>query len=273
MYLAINYSPAAARLIRSGQINIDCLKTPNWDWMIAEASNLRPVAIHFNLEAGNDNLAEVDWDRVSQQMHATNTPFINLHLDARQTYYPAYKVDTREASEVEVVREVIFSDVGKAMTHFDANQVIIENSPYQGIEENTMELCIQPGLINHLVQETGCGLLLDISHAIITAKYLGIKPDEYLSSLPIHRIKELHFAGMHFNQSTGMWMDHLSIQEEDWHWLDWVLARILSGEWSAPWLLAFEYGGVGEPFEWRTNPEVIAEQVPLLYEHMKALSD
>jgi uncharacterized protein (UPF0276 family) len=273
MYLAINYSPAAARLIQSGQINIDYLKTPNWDWMIAEAQALRPVAVHFNLEAGNDNLAEVDWNKVRQQLLTTNTPYVNLHLDSRQTYYPAFKVDTRIQSEVKVVSEVIFTDISKVTKHFGPDRVIIENSPYQGVEGNTMDLCIQPNLITQVIQETGCGLLLDISHAIITAKYLHIRPEEYISSLPVHRIKELHFAGMHYNPSTGQWSDHLSIQDEDWQYLDWALEHIRFGEWSTPWLLAFEYGGVGEPFEWRSHPEVIAEQVPRLYEHIKLLQD
>jgi hypothetical protein len=52
-----------------------------------------------------------------------------------------------------------------------------------------------------------------------------------------------------------------------------VLNRIHTGEWNSPWLLAFEYGGVKEPVEWRSNPEVIIEQVPELYEHIKFLND
>ena len=52
--------------------------------------------------------------------------------------------------------------------------------------------------------------------------------------------------------------------------LDWVLERIKSGQWASPWLLAFEYGGVGEKFAYRSNPQVIEEQVPQLYERVKA---
>ena len=29
-----------------------------------------------------------------------------------------------------------------------------------------------------------------------------------------------------------------------------------------PWLVAFEYGGIGPNFEWRSESAVIAEQVP-----------
>jgi hypothetical protein len=78
----------------------------------------------------------------------------------------------------------------------------------------------------------------------------------------------MHFAGIH--HIKGQWIDHLSIMKRDWRWLDWVLTRIQSGEWSTPWLLAFEYGGVGAEFEWRNKSKVIAEQVPRLRERLKS---
>jgi uncharacterized protein (UPF0276 family) len=273
MQLAINYSHAAARLVQSGQIDIDTFKTPDWDWLVSEASQLKPVAVHFTLEAGNDNLRLVDWDKVRHLSQITGTPYINLHLDARQMYYPDFSVDTANASEVDQVVKTIISDVKGVAERFGPERVIIENSPYREVEGNTMRLCVQPDMITHVIKETGCGLLLDISHAIISANSLGIGPDEYISKLPLKEVKEMHFAGIQRNQITGQWMDHVSIQESDWHWLDWVLDRVHSGDCGAPKLLAFEYGGVGEPFEWRSSAEVILEQVPMLYKHIKFLND
>jgi uncharacterized protein (UPF0276 family) len=226
--------------------------------------------VHFTLEAGNGGLSTVDWERVKQLSKTTGTPYINLHLDARQGYYPEYSVDTMNGAEVEKVLNIMLSDVRLAVKHFGPERVIVENSPYQGEEGSTMCLCIQPALISQVVEETGCGLLLDISHAIITARSLGLDPAEYMSQLPVHAVKELHFAGIHHNQTSGRWMDHLSILEEDWCWLDWVLSQIHAGKWNHPWLLAFEYGGVGEPFKWRSNPQVMAEQVPRLYRLVKS---
>jgi uncharacterized protein (UPF0276 family) len=271
MFLGINYSPAAAHLVQTGVIDVDFFKTPNWDWMVTEAAKIRPVAIHFNLEAGNGSLDKVDWDEVEQQLDVTRTPYVNLHLDARQCYYPEFQTITEDPAQVEAVSKVILSDVAGVVEHFGPRRVIIENSPYQGIEGNTMRLCVLPELISRVVDETGCGLLLDISHAVITASYLGIEPAQYLARLPVQQIKEMHFAGIHKNDITGQMVDHLSILEENWCWLDWVLKQIQTSHWGMPWLLAFEYGGVGEPFKWRTNPQVIAEQVPLLYDHLQRM--
>jgi uncharacterized protein (UPF0276 family) len=271
MYLAINYSPAAANLVQSGDITIDYFKTPDWDWIVNKASLLKPVAVHFGLEAGNGSLDQVDWDLIRHLRELTNTPYVNIHVDARQCYYPDFPVNTAKKDAVEIVTKVILSDVMALVNRFGADRVIIENSPYQGFEGNTMRLCIMPDLLRRVVEETGCGFLLDISHAVIAANTLGLNPNEYIVNLPVRMLKELHFAGIHLDKASGQLSDHLSILEENWQWLDWVLAQTRSGDWGIPWLLAFEYGGVGEPFTWRSNPQVIAEQVPILYEHLKQL--
>ncbi|MFZ2097812.1 MAG: hypothetical protein WAV05_14365 [Anaerolineales bacterium] len=66
MHLAINNSHPAARLVQAGAIEVVFFKVPDWVWIIAEARELRPVAVHFKLEVGNDGLSTVDWDRVRQ---------------------------------------------------------------------------------------------------------------------------------------------------------------------------------------------------------------
>jgi uncharacterized protein (UPF0276 family) len=269
MYLAINYSPAAASLVKSGQINIDYFKTPNWNWMVAEAGQLRPLAIHFNLEAGNGGLDEVDWQSVKSLAAATHTPYINLHLDSRGECFPDIPVNTTRQADADRLFGQILADIGKVTMEIGAERLIVENSPFRNEPGKTLRPCVEPGMITRIIEETGCGFLLDISHAIIAAHYLGMEDEDYFYQLPVQRIKEMHFAGIH--AIDGLLTDHLSIQEQDWHRLDWVLAHLQSGEWGMPWLLAFEYGGVGEPFKGRSNPEVIAEQVPLLYDHLRLL--
>jgi len=63
------------------------------------------------------------------------------------------------------------------------------------------------------------------------------------------------FEGIH--RLNGQWIDHLSILKADWRWLEWVFMRIHMGEWSQPWLLAFEYGGICTAFECRCAHGVI----------------
>ncbi len=271
MHLAINYSSQAAKLVQSGRINIDYFKTPDWEWMVTEALHFRPVAVHFTLEAGNEGLGHLNWGVVEHIAQITATPYINLHLDSKREHFPGMPVNTTSPSDINRVFEVLQSDVMTVVKRFGSNRVIVENAPFRGEIGNTLRPCIDPDLITRIVQETGCGLLLDISHAYISAHYLGMDPIEYFSYLPVHQIKEMHFSGIH--QLNGQLMDHLSILDEDWQRLKWVLERIKTGEWSQPWMIAFEYGGVGVEFEWRSDTDVIAGQVPELFEVIKFLND
>ncbi len=52
MQFALNYSPQAADLVWAGQIDIDLFKCPPWTEMTAAAQAIRPVYVHFGLQAG-----------------------------------------------------------------------------------------------------------------------------------------------------------------------------------------------------------------------------
>jgi uncharacterized protein (UPF0276 family) len=169
--------------------------------MIREAIQLKPLAVHHSQEAGNDELGNINWGNIDRIAEITHTPFINLHLDARQCYYPQFSVCSTVEAETEQVVRTILSDVTRAINQYGAERVIIENSPYQGKQGDTMQVGIQPAIIRRVIEMTGCGFLLNISHAIISARALGMEPDAYMSKLPGNKIKELHFAGFQYNLS------------------------------------------------------------------------
>ena len=47
----------------------------------------------------------------------------------------------------------------------------------------------------NLVKETGCGIVLDVSHVYSYAIYKNIEPLEVLNSLPLEKALEIHIAG------------------------------------------------------------------------------
>jgi hypothetical protein len=47
----------------------------------------------------------------------------------------------------------------------------------------------------------------------------------------------------------------------------------MAGAWPAPSIVAFEYGGVGPVFEWRSDVDVLAEQLPRLRDVLAPLMD
>lgn len=262
--LALNYSEVAAELFQKGVIEIDYFKCPPWPDMIVKARKLRPVQVHFNLYAGKKSLKDEDWHSIASLLEETGTPFINLHLECVKRDFPAASSDTVPSQLRNQVLERLLSDVQEAVQRFGAERVIAENVPYRGPMDKVVPAAVEPEIISEVIQTTGCGLLLDLSHARISAHYLGMSAEEYISRLPLSSLREMHFTGL--LRREGELIDHVEAREEDWIFLEWALKHIRQGDWPTPWLLAFEYGGVGEKFAWRTDPKIISEQVPRLYD-------
>jgi len=251
-------------LLAEGQIQLDYFKCPDWPDLIVEAQVYAPVAVHFDLVSAAGKLRGQNWSQVEQLLTETQTPYVNLHLTASVADYPDLPLNTSEPTHVNRVIDGLLADVWAVVDRFGPDRVIAENIPYRGTPgHHTLRPAGDPRVIRQVVQETGCGLLLDISHARMAAYYLGMDEHHYIQQLPIEKLRELHFAGVH--SIEGKLRDHLAILPQDWETLEWALGNITRGDWKNPWLLAFEYGGVGEVFEWRSDPAVIREQVPKLY--------
>ncbi|MBN2470305.1 MAG: DUF692 family protein [Anaerolineae bacterium] len=259
---ALNYSPQAVDLLQQGRITLDRFKCPPWPEVIAAARPFRPVAVHFELRAGAAVPPVVDWDEIAAFAADTATPTINLHLGARQAEFPDIPPDSTDPAHRERIAAALVRDVQAAVERFGPERVIVENVPYHADRGEVLRAAVEPEVITHVVAETGCGLLLDVSHGVIAARYLGWPEREYLAALPVGRLRELHITGI--QQREGRLQDHLALSDEDWAICGWALDNIALGEWPAPWLVAFEYGGVGPLFEWRSETGVIAAQAPRL---------
>jgi len=57
----------------------------------------------------------------------------------------------------------------------------------------------EAAFLHRLCEQSGCFLLLDIPHAIISAHTYGQDAASFILELPLHRVIELHVAGLAFN--------------------------------------------------------------------------
>ncbi len=272
MLYAINYSPQAAELLRKGRIEIDRFKCPPWPDMIAEAEKLRPVAVHFPLRAGSGDLERnTDWKSIERFLKNTATAYVNLHLAVRAKEMPHLPADQRlEGGERQQVIERLLKDVEAVTRRFGTERVIAENVPWHQDYTPNLFATVQPEVIRAVIETAGCGLLLDISHARISAHYAALDAAVYMNALPLKRLRELHFTGIH--DWGYILMDHLSVLEEDWPWLDWVLDGIRRDAWGKAHMLAFEYGGIGGFFQDHTDQESILHDVPPMYARVKDIT-
>ncbi|HTT38821.1 MAG TPA: DUF692 domain-containing protein [Burkholderiales bacterium] len=72
-------------------------------------------------------------------------------------------------------------------------RLLIENpSTYLEFESSTMD---EPTFISEVLARTGCGLLLDVSNAVVSCTNHGRDVQAYLQALPLDAVRELHLAG------------------------------------------------------------------------------
>lgn len=69
---------------------------------------------------------------------------------------------------------------------------------------------------NSIAQEADCGLVLDLGHTWISASARGLKPVEYIKSLDLKRVVEVHIASIRADKKrVGMYYDDHSIPIAD----------------------------------------------------------
>jgi len=181
---------------------------------------------------------------------------VNLHIVTPPGLDPCNQ------AEVESKLNQIIEEVRSVSQRFGHENVIVENVPLPQKGKNYLRPVALPSFFHRLTAETGCGMLLDIAHAAITAQNLQTDPNKLFSEFPVRRLKKIHITGRGVHE--GEIHDHLEMKDRDWQQFEWALRQIRMGEWSAPEIIAFEYGGTGAPFSWRSESRVLMEQVPRL---------
>ncbi|GEM_PF-145017 len=289
MKFAVNHSPQALALLKSGQVQFDLVKLPAWPDLVEKIAARHPCYVHLPLKAGsgqgvldNETKSPVIWEKFVPMLEQTRTPLVNLHISLKPRDYPEIPADSRAREHLDIATQKAIQDVAAAVERFGPQNVIIENE-HDG-KGRGMQINMLPELYHRIIEATGCGFLLDVSHARIAARALGMDERKYILALPVEHIREIHLTGIQWFgekhiekvRRAGMeekrvqrlahhWMDHLPMTDNDWRFTRWVLERVRGGEWGHPWVAAFEYGGVGPFFGTFTNETVLREQIPRLY--------
>jgi len=61
----------------------------------------------------------------------------------------------------------------------------------------------EAAFVERFYAESRCGMLLDVAHAWLSARYAGVPVREFLAALPLERIVELHVAGVEDDPELG----------------------------------------------------------------------
>jgi len=289
MKFALNYSPQALELVKTGRITLDLFKCPAWPDLIEALLPQHPLYIHFPLGAGAGNIWDggakqnADWEAIEALLQRTNTFYVNLHSTPQAQFFPDLPAASLEPAAVRRVTAALIRDVEAASARFGADRVIFENN---GMPIGAaMWAHYLPEVISAVVEGSGCGFLFDISHARQAARHFGWDVQDYIARLPVQHTREIHITGIQtlgeawvarlrrhgvreefIARNAGQWTDHLPLVEEDWEFMDWAAAQVAAGAWGRPQIVAVECGGDGVGSFWQatTDAEVLAAQIPRL---------
>ena len=294
MNFAVNYSSEAADLLRQGKIHIDRFKCPAWPDLVATVQEACPAYVHFPLKVGRgtsdaidaETSQPADWEKVETLLAQTDTPLINVHLALCTEDHPGVPARDITHTHIEMLMERLIRDVRAVVERFGPERVVVENDHDNGGRH--LLPAFLPETICRVVRETGCGLLLDVSHARLAARCLGIDARQYINMLPVKHIREIHVTGVQrfegrwvdllrqagvdegtIQHYAGRLLDHLPMTDPDWELSTWSMEQVHSAAWGQPWVVTFEYGGVGRLFKAITDAGVLAEQIPRLYALVK----
>lgn len=104
---------------------------------------------------------------------------------------------TREAVDNVVSRVKVVQDVLE-------RPFLLENvTRYVTVSDREMT---ESQFINSVLEESGCGLLLDVTNAYLNAHFHGNDALEFIKSLPLERVGQMHLAGWE-TQEDGSFID------------------------------------------------------------------
>lgn len=148
-------------------------------------------------------------DAIGCEARRTRTPWIGEHLaflsaDALESGPPTELTYTVSPQLSEATVEQVAQNMARLAPHFDV-PLIVENSPqYFAVPGSTMTMT---EFVTAVAERCGAGLLLDLSHFLITACNTGTDAMHDIERLPLERVVEIHLSGMSV-QSGVAWDDH-----------------------------------------------------------------
>lgn len=258
MLIACNYSTELITLIQNQRVTIDYIKLALYD-MFKEgfeiSRTLRSVLLHGVLPNVPERtgmrlaqLAEIDWRALNAAVKAYGSPHIGLHLDMK-----------RSDLDGEANTETIVAHMIEVAQTWAANLEVpfsIENVPYSHYYAagGSLECISQPEVIREVCERANVGLLLDLSHAKVTAWHRGEDPREFLAQLPLERVKEIHVVGSQMT-ADGLRDRHVEMTNEDYALLEWTLAHTPAE------IVTLEYGGPAPLYEGRSDLAALERQL------------
>jgi uncharacterized protein (UPF0276 family) len=260
--LGCNYSAELISLLDQKKVTLDWIKLSRKDTVrqeISICSNYSPMLLHTLPHASMTSIEQVNFDELNKEIEDCKSPHIALHLLAMKQDWG----NQEEISDEEAVERML-NGVMTWKKNLDI-ELLIENVPFYGFR-GTLRCATDPEVITTICNEADVGLMLDLAHLRVAAHNRKEDVEQYLMSLPLERVREIHVCGPADDPvNEGYLKDsHLEMNEVDYELLVNALNR------TTPKIVTLEYGGTGPKFEVRSDITAIERQINKLNKIIKA---
>ncbi|HEX3043383.1 MAG TPA: DUF692 family protein, partial [Bacillota bacterium] len=181
--------------------------------------------------------ARFDWPTLERILSLTHPPYLSTHLEARAEYFPEI-MEYQHQNHTSVRRALTthFNRVIREVKEKLGIVFVLENLPYYSWWRH-FRYGSEPEFITEICETNDCGFLLDIAHARCSASHLNLDLVEYIEALPLHRLREIHLAGVR-ERTEGIRDAHTALTEEDYQLAEYLLQK------TDPEIITIEYGGL-----------------------------
>jgi len=155
------------------------------------------------------NLADRDFPEKIQELglpekvRKINPRWVSMHLMYSGSQVEAVagndQYDSVKTTEPLPAKEDFFktvcANIQRAKEMFDED-VLLENVEFvpQKYSHGLLRFIADPDFIKRVLEETDSGMVLDLEHAYVAARNMGMKYSDYLKALPLERVKEIHLS-------------------------------------------------------------------------------
>ncbi len=240
--IGCNWSEALGKLLAEKAVDVDFVKYgayPDYDEKFARIRPLKPILLHglgcFD-HAGMRSPETVDFAVANGRIAACGSPHYGLHLAIQNA-------DMNPGMTDADARERLLSGVRIFKENLQV-PLLLENTPDSPQDRTVFDHhpYAEPEKLADILETADAGLLLDLTHAKITARFRGWDVRDFLRALPLRRVREIHINGSGKDKNGFPADTHQAMETEDRSLLDWTLKR------TNPHIVTLEYNGIaGEP--------------------------
>ena len=150
------------------------------------------------------------FDEFSKYVELTKQSWLSFHFDYKDKYGEEDYIKTLEKN-LKTIR-----------SYFPKIEILLENLPPV---DDIKEWCAYPKLFKDVLEEYNLKMLLDISHAKISAEYFNISFEDYLNQFPLEKVKEIHFSGLGCTKNGKLYDSHIMATEDDYKDLEYAVEK------------------------------------------------